>query len=38
MRAPDFWWAAKPSLFGRLMTAVLTPFSVLYGQAVDQRL
>jgi tetraacyldisaccharide 4'-kinase len=38
MRAPDFWWSAKPSLFGRLMTAVLSPFSVLYGRAVVRRM
>jgi tetraacyldisaccharide 4'-kinase len=38
MRAPDFWWSAKPSLFGRLMTAMLSPFSALYGRAVVRRM
>ncbi|MGO9389686.1 tetraacyldisaccharide 4'-kinase [Rhodoblastus sp.] len=38
MRAPDFWWSAKPGLFGRLMTAVLSPFSMIYGRAVVRRM
>jgi tetraacyldisaccharide 4'-kinase len=38
MRAPDFWWSAKPGLFGRAMTAVLTPFAALYGRAVARRM
>ena len=31
MRAPDFWRSARPGLFARLLIAVLTPFSALYG-------
>jgi tetraacyldisaccharide 4'-kinase len=38
MRAPDFWWSVKPSPLGRLMTALLTPFSALYGRAVVRRM
>ncbi|WP_296709961.1 tetraacyldisaccharide 4'-kinase [Rhodoblastus sp.] len=38
MRAPDFWWSAKPGLFGRAMTAVLTPFAALYGRAAARRM
>lgn len=38
MRAPDFWWSDQPSPFGRLMTAMLTPFSALYGRLVVRRM
>jgi tetraacyldisaccharide 4'-kinase len=38
MRAPDFWWSAKPSLFGRTMTAVLSPFASLYGRMAARRM
>jgi len=38
MRAPDFWWSVKPSPLGRVMTVLLTPFSVLYGRAVVRRM
>ncbi len=33
MRAPDFWWSARPGLFGRIMIAILTPLAALYGRA-----
>jgi tetraacyldisaccharide 4'-kinase len=38
MRAPDFWWSVKPSPLGRLMIALLTPFSALYRHAVVRRM
>jgi tetraacyldisaccharide 4'-kinase len=38
MRAPDFWWSATPGLFGRVMTALLTPFAALYGRAAARRM
>ena len=38
MRAPDFWQSPKPGLFARLLIAVLTPVSLLYGRAVVRRM
>ena len=38
MRAPDFWWSAKPGLFGRTMTTILTPLAALYGRAAARRM
>ncbi len=38
MRAPDFWWSAQPSPLGRLLAAMMTPFSVLYGRLVVRRM
>jgi tetraacyldisaccharide 4'-kinase len=38
MRAPDFWQSARPNLFARLLIAVLTPFSAIYGRVVVRRM
>lgn len=38
MRAPDFWWSATPGVFGRTMTAILSPLAALYGRAVTRRM
>ncbi|WP_298428733.1 tetraacyldisaccharide 4'-kinase [Rhodoblastus sp.] len=38
MRAPAFWWSAKPGLFQRIMTAILTPFAALYGRMAARRM
>ena len=38
MRAPAFWWSAKPGLFGRIMIAILTPLAALYGRAAARSM
>ena len=38
MRAPAFWWSARPSLFGRIMIAILRPLAALYGRAAARRM
>jgi tetraacyldisaccharide 4'-kinase len=38
MRAPDFWWSAKPGLLGRAMTAILTPLGAFYGRVAARRM
>jgi tetraacyldisaccharide 4'-kinase len=38
MRAPDFWWSAKPSLFQRLTGALLAPVAALYGRVAVRRM
>jgi tetraacyldisaccharide 4'-kinase len=38
MRAPKFWQAAQPAFFARLLIALLTPISSLYGRIVVRRM
>jgi tetraacyldisaccharide 4'-kinase len=38
MRAPAFWWSARPGFLGRMLCVALAPISVLYGRAAARRM
>lgn len=38
MRAPSFWWSAKPGRFARGLIFLLTPLAALYGRIASRRM